>query len=92
MAVTYTVLGSMAFGGGKLLHGQWTATSGTSGTIDFRGTLGGTATTVPFNVIWAHAVDVTSDAAMTQKMTTTGTLVIGTFTAADTGTWIAVCR
>ena len=89
VAFSQVILGTLDIGGAKLIHGTWNAAAVTTGTIDIRGTLGGTATKVPFKVIGGNVHNVVSATAPNLLWSENGTVAL-TATSSDTGTWFMI--
>ena len=86
MAFSQVIVGEMALGGGKIVWGTFNCSGVTTGTIDIRGTLGGTAVKVPQRVIHGGISNCTSATAPNILVSENGTMAITT-TSGDTGTW-----
>ncbi len=87
MALTQTIVGTLDLGGAKLIHGTFQHAGGTTtGAIDIRGQVGGSAVKVPFRVIGGLVCNTSSITDPDIVYSTDGTM---TFTTAanDGGTW-----
>lgn len=91
MAFSQVIKGTLDLGGAKLVWGTFNAASVTTGTIDFRGTLGGTAVKVPFEVIGGAVCDHTTAADVNPLWSSNGTCAIEV-TSSDTGTWFFLIK
>ena len=86
MAFSQVIKGVLDLGGAKLINGTFNNASVTTGTIDIRGTLGGTATKVPYRVIGGGINNCTAAVAPDLLMSENGTIAFTTGSG-DTGTW-----
>lgn len=86
MAFSQVITGMKDQLGTKLITGTWNAASVTTGVIDIRGTLGGTAVKVPFTILGAGVNNVVSATAPDLLLSLNGTLAM-TATSNDTGTF-----
>ena len=91
MAFSQVIEGTLDLGGAKLIHGTFNSASVTTGTIDIRGTLGGTATKVPFRVIGGGVQDHTTALDVAPLWSLNGTCAISV-TSSDTGTWFILLK
>ena len=91
MAFSQVITGTLDLGGAKCIHGTWDAAAVTTGTIDIRGTLGGTATKIPFKVIGGNVCNSVSATAPNLLWSDNGTVAL-TATSADTGTWFILLK
>lgn len=91
MAFSQVIKGVLDLGGAKLIHGTWNAASVTTGTIDIRGTLGGTAVKIPFELIGGKVNDFTTAADTVELWSLNGTCAISV-TSSDTGTWFMLLK
>jgi len=99
MAFTFDYKGSVPMGGGAVHWGNWDATGVTTGTVDIRPTLSGSATDIMHQIVhmgYTNAVTATSTATVAKTSGSTvlggkpvGTLVI-TCASGDRGTWHAI--
>lgn len=99
MAFTSDYKGSVPLGGAEIHWGNWDATGVTSGTVDFRPTLSGSATDVSGQIVhmgYTNAVTATATAIVAKTSGSTvlagkpvGTLAI-TCASGDRGTWFAI--
>lgn len=86
MAFSQVILGTLDLGGAKLIHGTWNNASVTTGTIDIRGTLGGTAVKIPFQLVGGGICNSVAAVAPDMLFSPNGTLAF-TSGSSDTGTF-----
>lgn len=75
----------------KLIWGTANFAAVTTGVIDIRGTLGGSAVKVPYRVIAAKFSNATTNTAPAELFSENGTLAV-TVTSSDTGNWFFLCQ
>jgi len=90
LALSQTIVGTIDLGGAKLIHGTFSSAGGsTGGTIDIRGTTGGSAVKVPFRVIGGAICNTSSITDPDLLFSTDGTMAFTTG-ANEAGTWFMI--
>jgi hypothetical protein len=91
VAFSQVIKGTLDLGGAKLIHGTWNNASVTTGTIDIRGTLGGTATKIPFELIGGNICNTVAAVAPDMLFSANGTVAF-TSGSSDTGTFYLLLK
>lgn len=91
MAFSQVIKNSLDIGAAKLIWGTFNNAAVTTGTIDIRGTLGGTATKVPLTLIGGAICNCTSIADPDLLFSENGTMAFTTGSG-DTGTWFILAK